>query len=71
MVGVSTSSLYSFSSLYAQFQLYSSVAIASGSYLYIDLPMEFNNLNNLALNAIIINGATVISATASVKDRRV
>lgn len=39
MVGVSSTSLYAFSSIYAQFQLYSNVAITSGSYLYIDLPI--------------------------------
>lgn len=38
MIGISAS-LFSFSSIYAQFQLYSSVAITSGSYLYIDLPI--------------------------------
>lgn len=71
MVGVSTSSLFSFSSLYAQFQLMSSVAISSGSYLYIDLPIEFNNLNNLPLNAIIVYGSTVISSTTVVHNRRI
>jgi hypothetical protein len=51
--------------------LYSSVAITSGSYLYIDLPIEFNNLNNLALNVIIVYGANVISSSTVVVNRRI
>ena len=39
MVGVSSGSLFAFSSIYAQFQMISSVAISSGSYLYLDLPL--------------------------------
>ncbi len=39
MIGVSSTSLYAFSSIYAQFKLLSNVAISSGSYLYIDLPI--------------------------------
>jgi hypothetical protein len=71
MVGVSVSSLYSFSSIYAQFKLYSNVAIPSGSYLYLDLPVQFDNLNNIQLNAILIYGATLISSTAKVVNRRI
>jgi len=71
MVGVSATSLYAFSSIYAQFQLLSNVAITSGSFLYIDLPIQFDNLNNIALNAILINGATIISSSAQVINRRI
>ena len=39
MVGISVSSLFAFSSLYAQFKLICSVDISSGSYLYLDLPL--------------------------------
>ena len=71
MVGVSASSLYAFSSIYAQFKLLSNVAISSGSYLYIDLPIQFDNLNNLALNAILLYSTSIISSTATVKNRRI
>jgi len=39
MLGVSTSGLYSFSSIYAQFQLICNVDITSGSHLFMDLPV--------------------------------
>ena len=39
MIGVSSATLYSFSSIYAQFQLECSVAINTGSHLFIDLPL--------------------------------
>ncbi len=39
MIGVSAGSLYSFSSIYAQFQMVCNVDISSGSYLFIDLPL--------------------------------
>jgi hypothetical protein len=71
MVGVSGLSLFSFSSLYAQFQLISSVAITSGSFIYIDLPIQFDNLNNIPLNAILIYGANVISSLIVVQNRRI
>jgi hypothetical protein len=71
MIGVSSTSLYAFSSIYAQFKLLSNVAISSGSYLYIDLPIQFDNLNNLALNAILIYGSSIISSTATVRNRRI
>lgn len=71
MVGVSASSLYAFSSIYAQFKLLSNVAINSGSYLYIDLPIQFDNLNNLALNAILLYSSSIISSTATVRNRRI
>jgi hypothetical protein len=71
MIGVSSTNLYSFSSIYAQFQLLSNVAITSGSYLYLDLPIQFNNLNNVALNAILVYGSNIISSAAVVKNRRI
>lgn len=49
----------------------SSVAIASGSYLLLDLPQQFDNLNNIALNAILIYGSSVISSTTTVVNRRI
>jgi hypothetical protein len=39
MLGVSSGSLYSFSSIYAQLQLVCNVAIAAGSHLFLDLPI--------------------------------
>ena len=39
MIGVSSSSLFSFSSIYAQFQLTCNVDITSGSHIFIDLPI--------------------------------
>ena len=71
MVGVSVSSLYSFSSLYAQFELSSTVAITSGSYLYIDLPIQFDNLNNIPLNAILTYTTNVISSSTLIKNRKI
>jgi hypothetical protein len=71
MVGISGSSLFSFSSLYAQFQLSSTVTITSGSYLYIDLPIKFDNLNNIPLNVILTYGANVISSSTVIKNRRI
>lgn len=71
MIGVSGSSIYSFSSLYAQFQLSSTVAITSGSYLYIDLPVQFDNLNNIPLNVILTYGVNVISSSTVIKNRRI
>ena len=71
MVGVSVTNLYSFSSIYAQFKLYCNVAISSGSYLYLDLPVQFDNLNNIQLNTIIIYGSSLISSTAQVVNRRI
>ena len=70
MVGVA-SNLYSFSSIYSQFQLSSTVAITSGSFLYVDLPVQFDNLNNLALNAFIVFGSNVISSSTVVRNRRI
>ena len=71
MIGVSSSSLFSFSSIYAQFQMVCNVAITSGSYLFIDLPLQFNNLNNVPLNAILIFGANTISTNAAVINRKI
>ena len=70
MAGVA-SNLYSFSSIYSQFQLSSTVAITSGSFLYVDLPIQFDNLNNLALNAFIVFGSNVISSSTVVRNRRI
>lgn len=39
MIGVSVGTLYSFSSLYAIFQMVCNVDIPSGYYLYLDLPL--------------------------------
>jgi hypothetical protein len=64
MLGVSGTSLYAFSSIYAQFQLLSNVAITSGSYLYLDLPNQFDNLNNIPLNIILVYGSNIISSSA-------
>jgi len=71
MVGVSASSLYSFSSIYAEFKLISTATITSGSYLYLDLPQQFDNLNNIPVNAILLFGPAVSSSTASVQNRRI
>jgi hypothetical protein len=71
MIGVSVSSLFSFSSIYAQFQLSCNQPITSGSYLYIDLPLEYDNLNNIGINAILIYGAAVNSSSTVVKNRRI
>lgn len=71
MLGVSSSNLYSFSSIYARFELVCTVTITSGSYLYLDLPIQFDNLNNVPINAILIYGASVVSSTASVQNRRI
>jgi hypothetical protein len=71
MIGVSGTSLYAFSSIFAQFQLLSNVDITLGSYLYLDLPIQFDNLNNIGLNAIILYGANVISTPTVVKNRRI
>ena len=71
MIGVSSSNLFSFSSIYAQFQMVCNVAITSGSYLFIDLPIQFNNLNNVPLNAILIFGANTISTNAAVTNRKI
>jgi len=70
MIGVS-GTLYSFSSIYAQFQMVCSVDITSGSYLYIDLPVEFNNLNNVPINAILIFGSSTISSNTIVTNRKI
>ena len=71
MIGVSAASLYSFSSIYAQFQLTCSVDITAGSHIFMDLPLEFDNLNNIGFNAIIIFGATTISTNTIVLNRKV
>lgn len=71
MIGASASNLYAFSSLYAYFQLQSTVTITSGSLMFIDLPVQFDNLNNMALNAIIVVGASVISSSTVVRNRRI
>lgn len=71
MIGVSAGSLYSFSSIYAQFQLVCNADINSGSYLFLDLPIEFNNLNNLPINAILIFGSTTISSNTLVTNRKI
>jgi hypothetical protein len=69
MIGVTGSNLYAFSSIYAVFQFTCNVAIASGYFLYLDLPIQFNNLNNVPINAIIRYGTNVISTTTVVKNR--
>jgi hypothetical protein len=71
MVGVTGSTLYSFSSVYAQFKLQTNVAITAGSYLYIDLPIQFDNLNNVGLNVILTYLTNVISSATVVKNRRI
>jgi hypothetical protein len=47
------------------------VAITTGSYLYLDLPIEFNNLNNVPINSIILFGSNTISTNTQVVDRRI
>jgi len=49
----------------------SNVDINSGSYLFIDLPLEFNNLNNVPINAIIIFGSNTISSNTVVTNRKI
>jgi hypothetical protein len=71
MIGVSAGSLYAFSSIYAQFQMICNAAIPLGSYLFIDLPLLFNNLNNIPINAILIYGANTISSNTVVTNRKI
>ena len=71
MLGVSAGGLYSFSSIYAQFQLICNVPISSGSHLFIDLPVEFDNLNNVPINAIILFGVNTLSTNANVLNRKI
>lgn len=71
MIGVSSGTLFSFSSIYAQFQMICNVAINSGSYLFIDLPIEFDNLNNVPINTILIFGANTISSNTVVTNRKI
>lgn len=47
------------------------MVITTGSLLFIDLPLEFNNLNNMPLNAILIFGANIISSNAAVTNRKI
>ena len=71
MVGVSVGSLFSFSSIYAQFQMVCNVDISSGSYLFLDLPIQFDNLNNVPINAILIFGASTTSSNTVVTNRKI
>jgi hypothetical protein len=71
MIGVSTGALFSFSSIYAQFQMVCNVAIPSNSFLFIDLPIEFDNLNNVPINAILIFGSTTLSSNTEVTNRKI
>ena len=48
-----------------------SVSIPTGSHLFMDLPLEFDNLNNIGFNAIIIFGATTISTNTVVLNRKI
>jgi hypothetical protein len=71
MVGVSAGSLFAFSSIYAQFSIYCTVAVSAGSFLYVDLPIQFDNLNNIPISAILVFGAAVNSSSTVVKNRRI
>lgn len=71
MIGINPASLYAFSSLYAKFQMRSSVALTAGSYIYLDLPIQFDNLNNIALNSILDFGGSLYSSTTEVANRRI
>lgn len=71
MVGVSASNQYSFSSIYAQFKLTCNVAITSSSYLNLDFPNEFDNLNNIALNIIISFSSSTLTTVSTVTNRRI
>lgn len=62
---------YAFSSIYAQLSLICSVSLTEGSYLYLDFPIEFDNLNNVPLNVILQYGSSFVSISANVKNRRV
>lgn len=48
-----------------------SVAITSGSYIYLDLPIEFDNLNNIPINSILLFGANTIATNTQVLNRRI
>ncbi len=71
MVGVSAGSLYAFSSIYAQFQIICNRIINSGYKLFIDLPLQFNNLNNIPINAILVYGSNTISSNTAVVNRKI
>ena len=71
MIGINPASLYAFSSLYAKFQMRSSVALTAGSYIYLDLPIQFDNLNTIALNSILDFGGSLYSSTTEVANRRI
>ncbi len=71
MVGVSTNSLYAFSSIYAQFQIICNLAINSGYNIFLDLPIQFNNLNNIPINAILLYGSNTISSNTIVVNRKI
>ena len=71
MVGVSASTLYAFSSIYAQFQIICNKVINSGYNLFLDLPIQFNNLNNIAINAIILFGSNTVSSNTIVVNRKI
>lgn len=63
--------MFAFSSLYAQFKLKCSVEILSSNFIFMDLPIEFDNLNNIAINAILLFGANTISSNTAVLNRRI
>lgn len=71
MLGVSSGGLYSFSSIYAQFKLICNVGIPAGSLLFMDLPVEFDNLNNVPINAIVLFGVNTFSVNANVLNRKI
>lgn len=47
------------------------VAITTGSYLYLDLPTEFDNLNNVPINSILLFSTNTLSANTQVVNRRI
>jgi hypothetical protein len=47
------------------------INIPAGSYLFLDMPQEFNNLNNIPINAILLFGANTISSNTVVLNKRI
>ena len=71
MLGISPTGLYSFSSIYAKFELDCNVQISTGSRMFFDLPVEFDNFNNIGFNAMIIYSSSTISVSTTITNRRI
>jgi len=71
MLGISPTGLFSFSSIYAKFELDCNVPITTGSKMFFDLPLEFDNFNNIGFNAMIIYSTSTISINTAIVNRRI